>query len=161
MTQGSPYAASPIEQSCQPLSCDLRSATPALQSESEPETWPELLEAVRRVNALGGGVAGYGANAGERYVLFKKFMPFAWGNGGRILTDDLKQAVFDSPENREALAFYISLRKVGMMERQDVLDRAFKSGTLGLEISGAWLCKSMPKDAPGLRYGVALVPRPS
>jgi len=136
-------------------------AKAGLDSTRPPETWPQLYAAAEAIQKLGGSTRGYGVQAGERYVLFKKFMPFAWGNGGRILTDDLKQAVFDSPENREALAFYISLRKVGMMERQDVLDRAFKSGTLGLEISGAWLCKSIPKDAPGLRYGVALVPRPS
>ena len=94
-------------------------------------------------------------------MLFKKFMPFAWGNGGRILSDDLKSVEFDSPQNREALDFYLSLRKVGTMERQDVLDRAFKAGTLGLQISGAWLCRSIPREAPGLRWGVALVPRPS
>ena len=135
-------------------------AKAGLDSTRPPETWPQLYAAAEAIQKLGGSTRGYGVQAGERYVLFKKFMPFAWGNGGRILTDDLKQSVFDSPENREALEFYLSLRKVGMMERQDVLDRAFKSGTLGLEISGAWLCKSIPKDAPGLRYGVALVPRP-
>jgi len=135
-------------------------AKAGLDSTRPPETWPQLYAAAEAIQKLGGSTRGYGVQAGERYVLFKKFMPFAWGNGGRILTDDLKQSVFDSPENREALEFYLSLRKVGVMERQDVLDRAFKSGTLGLEISGAWLCKSIPKDAPGLRYGVALVPRP-
>jgi len=98
--------------------------------------------------------------AGERYVLFKKFMPFAWGNGGRVLSDDLTQSEFDSRRNREALAFYVKLREVGMLGRQDELDREFKEGRLGLQISGAWLFRSIPKDAPGLRYGVALVPRP-
>jgi hypothetical protein len=29
-----------------------------------------------------------------------------------------------------------------------------------MQISGAWLFKSIPKDAPGLQYGVALVPSP-
>jgi multiple sugar transport system substrate-binding protein len=98
--------------------------------------------------------------AGERYVLFKKFMPFAWGNGGRILTDDLAGSDFDSPRNVEALDFYLKLRRVGLIERQDALDREFKEGRLGLQISGAWLFKSIPRDAPALRYGVALVPRP-
>src|SRR4029450_4649978 len=48
----------------------------------------------------------------------------------------------------------------GIPERQDFLDRSFKEGKLGLQVSGAWLFKSIPRDAPGLRYGVALVPRP-
>src|SRR5207253_3246403 len=92
--------------------------------------------------------------------LFKKFMPFAWGNGGTILSDDLSHSTFDSPQNDEALDFYLKLAKVGLVEHQDVLDREFKEGRLGLEISGAWLFKSIPKEAPGLRYGVALIPSP-
>ena len=135
-------------------------ARAGLDSTRPPETWPELLEAATAIQKLGGDVRGYGVQAGERYVLFKKFMPFAWSNGGRILSDDLKNAAFDSPQNVEALEFYLALRKAGMMERQDMLDRAFKAGTLGAQISGAWLLKSIPKEVPGLRYGVALVPRP-
>ena len=131
-----------------------------LDSTRPPETWEELHQAAAAIHRLGGEVRGYGVQAGERYVLFKKFMPFAWGNGGRILSDDMAHAEFDSPQNLAALRFYLSLRDVGMLERQDMLDRAFKEGRLGLEISGAWLFKSIPKDAPGLRYGVALVPRP-
>jgi multiple sugar transport system substrate-binding protein len=125
-----------------------------------PETWDELTEAAAAIAKLGGGVHGFGVQNGERGVLFKKFMPFAWGNGGRILSDDLTAAVFDSPENRAALDYYLSLRASGLMAAQDTLDREFKAGRLGFEISGAWLLKSIPRDAPALRYGVALVPRP-
>jgi len=135
-------------------------ARAGLDSMKPPETWDELVRAAERINALGGGVHGYGAQAGERYVLFKKFMPYAWGNGGTILSDDLTRSTFDSKENTEALQFYMMLRLAGMLDRQDVIDREFKEGRLGLTISGAWLFKSIPKDAPGLRYGVALVPAP-
>ncbi len=132
-----------------------------IDSMNPPATWDDLLDAATRINELGNGVHGFGAQAGERYVLFKKFMPFAWGNGGTILSDDLTHSTFDSPANRTALEFYLKLAKAGMLDRQDVLDREFKEGRLGLEISGAWLFKSIPKDAPGLRYGVALVPAPA
>ena len=135
-------------------------ARAGLDSTRGPETWDELRAAAAAIQGLGGDVRGYGVQAGERDVLFNKFMPYAWGNGGHILSDDLKRAEFDSPRNVEALSFYLSLRPVGMMERQDMLDRAFKEGKLGLQISGGWLFKSIPRDAPALRYGVALVPRP-
>ncbi|HKQ59539.1 MAG TPA: extracellular solute-binding protein, partial [Candidatus Eisenbacteria bacterium] len=135
-------------------------ARAGLDSTRPPETWEELEQAAAAIQRLGGDVRGYGVQAGERYVLFKKFMPYAWGNGGRILSDDLTKAEFDSPQNLAALEFYLSLRRVGMMERQNLLDRAFKEGKLGLQISGAWLFKSIPRDAPKLHYGVALVPRP-
>ena len=136
-------------------------ARAGLDSSRAPQTWEELRTAAEGIQKLGGGVHGYGIQAGERYILFKKFMPFAWGNGGRILSDDLTSAVFDSPENRAALEFYLSLRPFGMMDRQDMLDRAFKDGKLGLQLSGAWLLKSIPKDAPTLRYGVAVIPAPA
>jgi multiple sugar transport system substrate-binding protein len=126
-----------------------------------PETWDELTEAAAAIEKLGNGVHGFGVQNGERGVLFKKFMPFAWGNGGRILSDDLTMAVFDSPENRAALDYYKSLRASGLLASQDALDRAFKSGKLGFEVSGAWLLKSIPRDVPVLRYGVTLVPRPA
>ncbi|HTK31210.1 MAG TPA: extracellular solute-binding protein [Candidatus Saccharimonadaceae bacterium] len=135
-------------------------AKAGLDSTKPPETWDDLYAAAEAIQKLGGGVHGYGVQAGERYILFKKFMPFAWGNGGRILSDDQTAAVFDSPQNLAALEFYLKLRDVGLIEHQDELDRQFKDGRLGLEISGAWLFKSIPRDAPRLRYGVALVPRP-
>ncbi len=135
-------------------------ARAGLDSTRPPETWEELYDAAAAIQKLGSGIRGYGVQAGERYVLFKKFMPFAWGNGGHILSDDLEHAAFDSPANREALEFYLKLRSVGVIGRQDELDRQFKEGRLGLQITGAWLFRSIPKDAPALRYGVALVPRP-
>jgi multiple sugar transport system substrate-binding protein len=135
-------------------------ARAGLDSTRPPETWEELEQAAAAIQRLGGDVRGYGVQAAEPNVLFKKFMPFAWGNGGRILSDDLTRAEFDSPQNVAALDYYLSLRRVGLVERQKMLDRAFKDGTLGLQISGAWLFHAIARDAPGLRYGVALVPRP-
>jgi multiple sugar transport system substrate-binding protein len=135
-------------------------ARAGLDSTRPPVTWEELYEAAEKIQKLGRGVHGYGVQASERYVLFKKVMPFAWGNGGRVLSDDLSTSEFDSPGNVEALEFYLKLRQAGIMDLQDVLDREFKEGRLGLQISGAWLFKSIPRDAPALRYAVALVPRP-
>jgi multiple sugar transport system substrate-binding protein len=136
-------------------------ARAGLDSTHPPETWEELRRAAEAIEGLGGDAHGYGVQAGERKVLFKKFMPFAWGNGGRVLSDDLARAELDSRENREALDFYLGLRKVGVMDRQDMLDRAFKEGRLGMELSGGWLLRSVPAEAPDLRFGVALVPRPA
>jgi len=136
-------------------------ARAGLDSTRPPETWDELERAAAAIQRLGGGVHGYGVQVGERYVLSKKFLPFVWGNGGRILSDDGTRVEFDSPATRQALEFYLGLLKVGMSGQQDALDREFKEGRLGLEISGAWLFKQIPNDSPGLRYGVALVPRPA
>ena len=136
-------------------------ARAGLDSTRPPETWDQLARAAAAIQRLGHGTHGYGVSANDRQKLFKKFMPFAWGNGGEILSSGLDSSRFDSRENREALTFYLSLRKAGMLGLQDALDRDFKAGRLGLQISGAWLFKQIPKEAPGLRFGVALVPKPA
>ena len=136
-------------------------ARAGLDSTRPPETWDELRRAAAAIQKLGGGVRGYGVQANEQYRLFKKFMPYAWGNGGDVLDSSLTASVFDSKENREALAFYLGLLPLGVMDRQDVLDREFIEGRLGLQISGGWLFRRIPAEGPGLRYGVAMVPRPA
>jgi multiple sugar transport system substrate-binding protein len=136
-------------------------ARAGLDSSRAPETWDELYSAAAAIDRLVGGVNGYGVQGGEGQILFKKFMPFAWGNGGDVLNSDLTQSVFDSQRNLEALEFYLRLKEVGVVERQSELDRMFKEGKIGLQIAGAWLFRSIPTGAPNLRYGVALVPRPS
>jgi len=125
-----------------------------------PETWDELLAAARKIHALSDDISGFGLNLGERYVLYKKFMAFAWGNGGGIL-DASGNVVFDSGENLEALEFYQVLSRYSLREKQEVLDHNFKSGLLGMQISGAWNLRNYAEEAPGLNYRVALVPRPS
>lgn len=128
--------------------------------DSFPETWCELLDASEKVDDLGDGVYGFGLNSGERYVLYKKFMPFAWGNGGAVLSADMQHSVFDSQENLEALHFMTALRPSSLLEKQDVLDRAFIEGRVGMVLSGAWLLRTLAKEAPSLRYAVVLVPKP-
>lgn len=124
-----------------------------------PETWNELMEAARAIDALGDDISGFGLNLGERYVLYKKFMAFAWGNGGRILDDD-GAVRLDQPETVEALEYYVELSRYSLKEKQEVLDHHFKTGKLGMQISGAWNIRNLRLEAPDLRYGVALVPRP-
>lgn len=131
-----------------------------LDPENPPRTWDDLLKAAMRINRLGEDVYGFGLNLGERYVLYKKFMAFAWGNGGQILASD-GRVVFDSPENLEALEFYKKLAEYSLKEKQEVLDHAFRNGKLGMQISGAWNLRNYAEEAPDLNYRVALVPRPS
>jgi multiple sugar transport system substrate-binding protein len=126
-----------------------------------PGTWEELLAAAARIDSLGPEIYGFGLNAGERYVLFKKFMPFAWGNGGEVLAADGARSAFDSPANVEALDFYVRLSKASLLEKQDVTDRAFMDGRVGMMVSGAWNLRTIAEEAPDLDFDVALVPQPA
>jgi multiple sugar transport system substrate-binding protein len=131
-----------------------------LSPDRPPATWSELRAAARAIHRPDYGIYGFGMNAGERYVLYKKFMPFAWGNGGKILSDDHAVCLLDSPANLEALEFYLSLKPYSILERQDMIDDMFKQGTIGMMISGGWNLERIPEDAPDLDFGVALIPKP-
>ncbi len=131
-----------------------------LDPDRPPRTWDELLRAACRIDSLGPSIHGFGQNLGERYVLYKKFMAFAWSNGGRILDDDGRVALADPPVV-EALEFYCRLGACSLQEKQEVLDAFFRSGRLGMQISGAWNLRNYREEAPELDYGVALVPRPA
>ena len=135
-------------------------ARAGLDSSKAPETWSEVLADSKKIHALGESTYGFGLQSGDRYKLFKKFMSLAWSSGGDILSPDQKRVVFDSPQNLAALKFYLSLRPFALMDRQETLDQGFKEGRIGMQISGAWLFKTIPHDAPALRYGVGLVPAP-
>jgi multiple sugar transport system substrate-binding protein len=132
-----------------------------LSAERPPATWAEFGSAVARVDALGQGIRGFGMNSGEREVLFKKFMPFAWGNGGDILDSTLARSVVASPQNIEALRFYLSLKPHSLLDRQEMLDEAFTRGRVGFAISGPWMLRKLPASAPDLHFQVALMPRPA
>lgn len=135
-------------------------ARAGLDSTKAPETWSEFKAASEKIQALGGDLHGNGLNAGERLIFVKKFMPFAWGNGGEVLSTDLSRSLVNSPQNLEALNFYLSLKPSSLVQRQEILDQAFMQGKIGLNLSGPWLFNKIPTDAPNLRYGVGLVPRP-
>jgi len=131
-----------------------------LDPDRPPQTWDELLTASQKIGELGTGIYGFGQNIGERYVLYKKFMAFAWGNGGDVF-DETGTVVLNSPAVLEALEFYLKLAPYSLQEKQEILDQYFKTGRLGMQVSGAWNLKNYKLEAPDLDYGVALVPKPA
>jgi multiple sugar transport system substrate-binding protein len=136
-------------------------ARAGLDSTRAPETWGEAQSAAARIQRLRGGAHGYGLPAGAPGASFERIMPYAWGNGGDILSAGLDSSRFDSPENVQALEYLTSLRSAGMVASQDSLEREFVSGRLGLLLANSRLSARLAREAPALRYGVALVPRPA
>ncbi len=132
-----------------------------LDPANPPATWAELRHAAREIATKIPDAKGFGMNAGEREILFKKFMPFAWGNGGDILDPTGTRSVMGSRQNIEALRFYLSLKPYSLLDRQEMHEQAFQKGRLGMIISGPWLLRTLPETAPDLHFSVALMPRPS
>ena len=131
-----------------------------LDPDKPPVTWNEFLEACKKIHDPKNGIFGFGMNAGEGHILYKKFLPFGWGNGARVL-DKNGNFAFDSKEMKEALEFYLKLKEYSYCEKQDLLNDAFKRGKLGFEISGSWIFARLPIEAPNLNFGTCLIPKPS
>ena len=135
-------------------------ARAGLDSTHAPDTWAELRSAAARIQRARGGVRGYGLAAGGAGPTLGWFVPFAWGNGGEILSAGLDSSRFDSPANVQALEFLASLRAAGLVASDDSLQREFVAGRLGFVLAGSELQARIRREAATLRYGVALVPRP-
>lgn len=131
-----------------------------LNTDHPPQTWQELLDYAKKVNQPQIGIYGFGVNSAERHVLYKKFLPFLWGNGGKILSDDNSICLINSKEVKEALNFYLELSKPGLFDTQRRLGEAFVQGKIGFLISGGWLLRDIQKNNPSLNFGVTLMPKP-
>lgn len=131
-----------------------------LDPNKKPVIWNDLLEAVQKIHDPQNKIYGFGANSAEKHRLYKKFLPFFWGNNGLILSKDGKECLLNSKEGREALEYYVSLTKYGLIDTQLRLDEAFMDGKVGFVISGGWLLQEIRKNKPSLNFGICLIPRP-
>jgi multiple sugar transport system substrate-binding protein len=117
-----------------------------------PQNWEDLHAACAKIDALGEDYFGFGCNSAEKHRLYKKYLPFLWSNGGRIMSPDRKTCELGSPEAVEALDFYLDLCGCGAIESQRRLEEYFVDGRLGFIISGGWLLNRLIKANPDFRY---------
>ena len=132
-----------------------------LDPEAPPKTWEELLEAAKKIRALGENIYGFAIFVGEPYSPWQEFLPFAWGNGAKILSDDQKICLIDEEPMVEALSFYQKLKPFSLIDRQSQVNNLFAENKIGMQISGAWNFRLIPRLNPQLHYGVALLPKPA
>jgi len=125
-----------------------------------PRTWQQLLDYSTRITELGESYYGFGSNSAERHRLYKKFLPFLWSNGGKIITEDGLRSMLIQDNAVGALEYYVRLSDAGFMESQRALDDKFLAGELGFIISGDWLLKRIEKQPPPFNVGTALIPAP-
>lgn len=126
-----------------------------------PKTWDELLDAAKKIGALGNGIAGYGMPLGKEEAQVESSL-WIWGNGGDWLTGD--KLVANTPANIEAFDF---MKKVidekgtqpnpGASNRQQVSD-LFNQGKLGMFTTHPGLVAEMRTKFPDVKYELAPVP---
>ncbi len=142
-----------------------------LDPEQFPETWDALLAAAKKltkVNAKGQQQYGYGLDGGGEVAnMMTRALPFIWGNGGSILSEDETKAVLNQPAAVQAVTFYTDLFiKAGVAPPSTLqndglaLRRLFTSGTIAMYASGQYDLPAIKSEAPSLELGVGKLPHP-
>ncbi len=141
-----------------------------LDPEQPPQTWYELVKMGQKltVDKDGDGIIdqwGFNLTGGGAGAYMFWFMPFVWGNGGRMF-DDEGNVALDSYETIQALEFWadlvhkykiapVSSVQYGSGDRYN----AFVSGKLAMFLGGNFNITSLLQDAPDMEFGVAMIPK--
>ncbi len=132
-----------------------------LDSNFVPVNWDQLKKLCYKIDSLGGDIHGFGSNAAEKHTLYKKFLPFLWSAGGRIISEDGKYSLISSDKGYSALKLYKELSdSCGMIDTQRRLEDAFLAGKVGVIISGDWLLKRIRNDKIDIDFITSLIPGP-
>lgn len=131
-----------------------------LDPELPPRTWDELYDAAKKISALGDDIYGFGIKVGG-YTTWQTFLPFAWSNGGKVLSDDWKKSAVDSTEFINALKYVQSLTHFSMIDSNLNVRQAFMQGKVGIILDDIGKINKFKKDAPDLNFGYSLFVRPN
>lgn len=135
-----------------------------LDPEKGPTTWAEVEAYAEKVNALGGDVKGYYFSGNCPGCNIFTFTPLVWASGGDILSDDGAKATLDNPKLREAIDFYRSMIKKGLVPEGAQSDTgsnffaAFAGGKIGLNPLGSFAIGALNTQYPDIEYGITFIP---
>ncbi len=135
-----------------------------LDPDKGPTTWAEIRADAEKVDALGNGVDGFyfSGNCGGCNIF--TFTPLIWASGGDIFNADGTEATIDTPQMRDAVAFYQGMVKDGLVPAGSQTDTgsnffaAFATGKIGISPSGAFAIGALNEQFPDLEYGVTFLP---
>ena len=126
-----------------------------------PSTWDELLDAAKKISAIGGGVAGYGMPLGSEEAQAESAIWF-YGAGGGF--GDASEITIDTPENLEAAEFIQTMvtegatqADAGATDRSPLMD-VFVQGKIGMIIGLPPTVGQIAEGNPALNYSVNPIP---
>lgn len=126
-----------------------------------PTTWDELLDAAKKISAIGGGVAGYGMPLGSEEAQAESAIWF-YGAGGGF--GDASEITIDTPENLEAAEFIQTMvtegatqPDAGATDRSPLMD-VFVQGKIGMIIGLPPTVGQIAEGNPALNYSVNPIP---
>jgi multiple sugar transport system substrate-binding protein len=128
---------------------------------SPPKTWDELLEAAKKISALGNGISGYGMPLGSEEAQAETSI-WAYGAGASWEKDG--KMTIDTPEATEALTFMkkmidqkVTQANPGATDRTPLLD-VFIQGKIGMIEGLPPIVGQINEKAPNLDWAIAPSP---
>jgi len=126
-------------------------------------TWPQVLNAAQKINALGGGVSGFRYAGGEKWaMLYNNIGPLVYEAGGQLVNNSATQAYATSAPVQQAVAYWDKLiayaPKADITQQdQTVAVDAFASNKAGMYYNGFWDIPTMLQANPKLQFGESLM----
>lgn len=128
-------------------------------------TWDEFLNLARKVKSQTGKAAlayGFeGTNTAYRWL------PFLYMHGGKLLEDDLKTPAINNQQGVEAITWFQSLYKEGLIPRTNTIkgsttaavENLFTTGQVGLMIWGDWILSQIAQGLSTSKWDITYMPK--
>jgi ABC-type glycerol-3-phosphate transport system substrate-binding protein len=126
-------------------------------------TWAQVLDAAKKINSLGGGVAGFRYAGGEKWsMLYNNIGPLVFEAGGRFVNNTATKAYATSPAVERAVSYWDKLAKYAPKsdvteQNQTVPVDAFANNKAGMYYNGFWEIPTMLQANPKLQFGESLM----
>ncbi len=133
-----------------------------LDPEKPPKTWDEFLDMGKKLTK--GDKYGTAVWMGTGDAVQCMTDAFTFSGGGKIVSDDGKKALLNSPEGVAALNFWKACAEisppgtVGRSEEDSF--KLFTAGQVAMFFYGEWGQDTIASRAPNMDYGMAVLPIP-
>jgi len=128
-----------------------------------PKNWEEMVSVGKKLTEVGkdGKIFSYAYTIS---IHWQEICPFIWQNNGEIIDLKTKEIKVTSPEVKEAIKFFVKLKKENLCPTTALgvdLVYAFRTGQYKSFFSGPYMIEILKKQAPEIegKWSVALMPK--
>lgn len=128
---------------------------------SPPTTWEQYEAAAKALTDPAKRTYGHAMFATESAYYW---YPWLWQAGGKLLSDDGKQVLFNNAEAKKAAEFYVNMAKYAPKDylNSNSYDgrQAFANGQVGMYVAGSWFAGTLTEEFPAINGKWATAPLP-
>ncbi|MEN3608694.1 ABC transporter substrate-binding protein [Plantactinospora sp. ZYX-F-223] len=128
-----------------------------------PTTWEQYEAAAKALTDPAKRTYGHAMFASSPEAAYYWY-PWLWQNGGKLLSDDGKEVLFNKAEGKRAAEYYVNLAKYAPKDylNSNSYDgrQAFANGQVGMYVAGSWFAGTLADEFPAIDGKWATAPLP-